>query len=965
MTPLSGVFKNPYRLSTLQQRVLASASIFALLVMPANFADAAEGNSAAIDEVVVTGTRVVRDGYTAPTPLSVLSASEINGMALPNVVDAVNRLPQFSSTSKPSNESTDDIAGGISNLNLRGLQPNRTLVLLDGKRLVGSTIAGFHNNGGAVDINVMPNNLISRVDVVTGGASAAYGSDALTGVVNFILDKEFIGVRAGIQGGITTYGDDEHSKVDVAVGLPFAGGRGHVLLSGEQAYNAGIKRNNRPWADRSFSVIGNPNYTASNGQPEYLAAFDTGLATATPGGLIVDGPLKGTMFGAGGVPSRFNYGPIVSGLLMSGGDWRLSRIDNEPGLNVRMKRQNAFGRVSYDATDDVQLFGEVQWAFTASRPTGGVPQFHLGADVIQIDNPFIPPSVLAQMIANNVTSFHIGTSNADMPQFAFNNERTFRRFMIGAEGKLDVLHSDWTWNAYVQRSTTHISARIPGDQINANYTLAIDAVRNGAGQIVCRSSLTNPGNGCVPYNPMGIGVNSPAAIAFVTGTGYSMTVLAQDVAAASIIGEPFSVPAGPVSLAVGVEHRDESVGGFASALDQAAAFFAGNFTATQGAYNVTEGFVETVVPIAKNTAWAKSLELNAAVRATGYSTSGYVTTWKVGGTYVPIDDLMIRATRSRDIRAPNLGDLFNAGRSSTGAVIDPADGSTASIFSRVEGNPNLQPEKADTTGVGVVLTPTFFPRFHASVDYYDIAISGAIQSLSEQQYVDLCFQGNETLCSGIRRNSAGVIDFIAIRPQNVRSQRAKGIDIEASYNFPLADIISDWKGTLTLRGLGTYVMSLKTISAQGIVEGAGVNAENGGINVAGLYAPQFKYMVSANYSIDPVAVTLTARGVSAGKYSNAFIACSAGCPTSTPQRPTINLNHIDAITYFDLAFDYALVADNGRGGANIFFTIENVLDQDPALVAGSASFGFYGGQDNQFSYDRSGRAFHAGIRFRY
>jgi iron complex outermembrane receptor protein len=927
---------------------------------------AAERSLTEVDEIVVSGTRVVRDGFEAPTPVSVLGASEMNAMGAATLVDAVNRLPQFSSTSRPTNESTDDIAGGISNLNLRGLQPNRTLVLLDGKRLVGSTIAGFHNNGGAVDINVMPQNLISRVDVVTGGASAAYGSDALTGVENFVLEKEFTGVKGSLQGGVTGYGDDETGKIDLAGGWAFGGGRGHVLLSGEYAHNAGIKRNNRSWNDRSYSVIGNPSYVPGNGQPEYLAAFDTGLATATPGGLIVDGPLRGTMFGAGGTPSQFTFGPIVSGLLMSGGDWRVSRIDDQSGLNPRMTRKNAFGRVSYDIVDDVRAFAELHWADTVSSPVGGVPQFRLGSDVIQIDNPFIPAPVLAQMVANGTTSFRLGTSNADLPQFNFDNQRTFRRYMVGVEGKIGSFGSVWAWDTFYQRSTTHISARIPGDMINANYALAIDAVRHPVtGAIVCRSTVSDPTNGCVPFNPMGIGVNSSAAISYVTGEGYSMTVLTQDVAAANISGEPFDLPAGPVSVALGVEHRRESVGGFASALDQAAAFFAGNFTATRGKYNVTEGFAETVVPVAKDVAWAKSLELNAAVRATSYSTSGYVTTWKVGATYSPLEDITFRSTRSRDIRAPNLGDLFNAGRSSTGAVIDPADGSTATIFSRVEGNPNLKPEKADTTGVGVVLMPHFAPGLRTSLDYYNISIDGAIQSLSEQQYVDLCFQGNQLLCSGIRRNAAGVIDFIAIRPQNVQSQRAKGLDIEASYTTDVGNIVNDWRGNLTLRGLGTYVLSLKTISSQGVVEGAGVNSENGGINVAGLYAPRFKYLVSANYQLRPASVTLTARGISAGKYGNNFVACTTGCPASTPQNPTISTNHVEAVTYFDLGLDYEIIARDGDRGANVFFTVENLFDRAPALIAGSASFGFYGGQDNQFSYDRIGRVFYAGLRFKY
>jgi iron complex outermembrane recepter protein len=325
----------------------------------------------------------------------------------------------------------------------------------------------------------------------------------------------------------------------------------------------------------------------------------------------------------------------------------------------------------------------------------------------------------------------------------------------------------------------------------------------------------------------------------------------------------------------------------------------------------------------------------------------------------------LRLTRSRDIRAPNVGDLFNGGRSNTGTVFDPSNNVTSTVVSRVGGNPALKPEKADTWGIGAVLRPAFLPALTASVDYYDIDIEDAIQSLSEQQYVDLCRAGNQLICSGIRRNAAGVIDFIAILPQNVRQQRAQGIDVEATYRMPLAAIAAGWRGALSLRAVATYVLSLKTISAQGVLEGAGVNAANGGINTSGLYAPDFKYLVSARYDLGSFAASVTMRGIGAGVYNNAFIACASACPTSTPQRPTINRNDIDAVTTFDLALRYHPAGMAERLGAEVFLTVDNLFDRAPALIAGSAGYGFYGGQDNQFSYDRLGRFFRGGVRFRY
>lgn len=297
-----------------------------------------EAQGEALQEIVVSGTRIIRNGYEAPTPVSVLTTQDLNAMAQPNIADAVNRMPEVSGSSRPTTESADDITLGVNNVNLRALGPDRTLVLLDGQRLVASTIEGFNHNGGAVDVNVIPNNLVQRVDIVTGGASAVYGSDALAGVVNFILDKDFTGIRGGVEGGVTTYGDDANYKGDLAAGTAFAGGKGHVLLSVEAAYNNGVDQNNRPWNAIPYLLMENPNYNGVNGQPELISTHPSAMSIATGGGLVIAGPLAGTMFGPGGVPTTFHFGAINNGFLMQGGDWQQSRIDQLESLDLVLHR---------------------------------------------------------------------------------------------------------------------------------------------------------------------------------------------------------------------------------------------------------------------------------------------------------------------------------------------------------------------------------------------------------------------------------------------------------------------------------------------------------------------------------------------------------------------------------------------------------------------------------------------------
>lgn len=936
---------------------------------------AAIGTDGAIEEVMVTGTRIVRDGYQAPTPVSVLGEEALNAMAVTNIADAVNRLPALSPTVTSKNSASADMTGGIQNLNLRGLSPVRTLVLLDGKRVVGSTLAGFDNNGGAVDVNALPNGLVERVEVVTGGASAVYGSDALAGIVNFILDKDFTGIKGEAIGGITTHGDNGNHKVSVTAGTPFADHRGHLLFSGETSYTEGILHNDRSWADTSYSILRNPDYAPGNGEPQYITASNTGLAVATPGGLILSCPsapdttcpLRGIQFLEGGTPASFEFGPIVSGLLMSGGDWRTSRIDNVgmPDLNIR--RTNAFTRGSYDVNNDVTLFAELLWSKTRSRAFAGVPQFHLGNVTVRSGNPFIPDTVQEQMTALGISEFTLGTTSADMPFFGHDNTRITRLYSVGAEGNLE-FKTNWTWDAYAQRSTTDVGATTPGVEITANFNRAVDTVVDPAsGRYVCAVNAdADPGNddpACVPYNVMGIGVNSPEAIRYATGQGWTNIVLTQDVIAANVSGDPWSTSAGPISLAFGAEHRRESVDTFSSELDQARAFFAGNFTESSGEYRVTEGFVETVVPLLADRPLAESLDLNGAVRLTNYSTSGDVVTWKLGAVWAPVEDLTFRATRSRDIRAPNLGELFNSGRSGTGSVIDPENNNDpATIVTRVQGNPNLQPEEADTTGIGIVYRPSWLSGFAAAIDYYEIEISDAIVSLSNQEYVDRCFAGDTAICQFIERDSTGIITFVAVQPANVLVQSTRGIDFDVSYTFSLADIGLNWDGTVALRGMATYVDSLKTIDDDTIIEGAGVNADSGALGLdRGLFVPDWRYLTSVTYSNMPFSATLSARGVSSGVYNNAFIECTSGCPTATEEHPTIDNNHVDAVTYFDLSLSYDVM----EGAGQVFFVTENLFDEPPPRIAGTTDNGFYAGQGNADYYDRIGRIFRAGLRFQF
>ncbi len=923
---------------------------------------AAAPQAAEVEEVVVTGTRVVRDGYEAPTPLTVVGVEAIESSATNNVADYVNTIPAFAGSRSPATTQSSMSAGssGTNSINLRNIGLERTLVLLDGKRSVGS------NSTGVVDVNTFPQNLISRVDIVTGGASSAYGSDALAGVVNFVLDKKFTGIKGEVSGGVTTYGDDRQYDVSLAAGTGFHGDRGHIVFSAATTHEDGVAINDRPWNLQGWEIITNPSYGTGAGQstsvPQRLLKNHVSVAVGIPGGIIASGPLKGIAFGPGGVPYNFQYGDIYSNPVMTNGQWQASTIRGTHlanGLTSRDTTHNIFAHATYAITDSVEVYFEASWAHDLNHNWCCPPENN-GDLVIKADNPFIPTSVKTQMTALGLTTLNIGSMNADLPTAGATNDRRVQRFLGGATGTFNAFDSAWTWDAYAQVGIARAHEQVTDPTQRSHFNAALDAISGANGTIVCRNAATNPG--CVPYNVFGIGVNSQATINYVMGyPGVDLRneKFTQEVFAASAQGEPISLWAGPVSLAFGVEHRVEKAAGRVDAIGTAGDWLYGNYRPLNASTNVTEGFAEVVVPLAKDYAWAKSLDLNASVRGTSYKTSGYVTTWKVGATYDPIDDIRFRATRSRDIRAPNLIELYSGGSGGFPGYINPFRNGVSEIgVSSTTGNPTLVPEKSDYTGVGVVLQPSFVPGFNASVDYWNLDIGGAIGTLTTQQIIDQCFAGNAQICQALTFGTGNVITLINLRPFNLVKQIARGMDFEASYRIPVDAIVSGWDGNVTLRMLATHF--IKSYSSNGIntpVDNAGVNA-----NITNA-VPNWKWNASINYTTETVGYNLAARGVSSGVYLNSNVQCTSGCPVSTADNRTIDNNRIAGAVFLDAAITYKFAL--GDAATEAFFNVRNIANKDPAVAApGPGGFTYEAAPANGALYDVLGRVFRAGVRFK-
>jgi len=926
------VLHNEFR--SVDVRLLMGASTIVLILFGsmsdralAQSTDTSSGTGVAVETVEVSATRVVRDGYSAPTPTTVLDADLIGQQAPANLADLVNNLPALADSPSPRTQlGLGGPTDGMNLLNLRSLGANRTLVLVDGQRITPSTATMN------VDVNLLPTALVKRVDVVTGGTSADWGSDSVAGVVNFILDKNYNGLKGNIQGGVTEYGDGKTIEGSLTYGMPFADGKGHFEISAQyhnQGEVGGPANTGRSWY-QGWKIIANPNGTATD-----ILLPHVGFSLATYGGLITSGPLKGTQFtGLTGIPAPFNFG-FVSGNSSVNGTAEDVGVGQ---MQLQDPQQDGamFARANYDLTPDVTMYTEVNYA--KSHLVGQSVTFSRAGNLtINSGNPFLPASVQAAMTANKLASFSFGTSNQELGFLKQQSDTETSSFNVGFDGRLG---DRWTWDAHYVYGQFYEGEQFLNDVNTANYNFALNAVVDPTtGQIVCSSTVAQAA-GCVPMDAFGTGQISQAAKNYVTGTSiYDLTTTQSD-AAANLQGEPFSTWAGPVSVAAGGEYRREYYKVSSSALDQASSFYLGNTLPANGKYNVFEGYAETVVPLLSGVTFAKELDFNSAVRVTDYSINGTVETWKAGLTYDVYDDLRLRAVRSTDIRAPNLNDLFAAGVSGTGAVTDTLTGTSPQIKSVTSGNTALSPEVANTTSGGFVYQPHWLPGLLVSADYFGIHIHNAIVTPTAQQVVTSCNAGDTRLCADITRGSNNVITAIHITPANEQSETTSGFDLGASYKTDISDIISDWGGGVTFRANVTDTMDHTVCALGACAQYAGTNGD------ANFADPRWRSLVSATYELDSFSATITGRYIGGGVITN--------------RTPAVVNNGVPSTTYVDLAGSYKF-----ENGWQPYFVIENLADTPPPptpQVSTSIS-GNIGA--NAFIYDVLGRQFRVGVRFQF
>jgi iron complex outermembrane receptor protein len=930
--------------------LLAGASVFALAT-----AYSANAQSAApTEDVVVTGSRIITNGNNMPTPVTVISTQEITDNVPKSVMDGLQQLPIFAGGRSP----TTNVGNSSQNLashqfNIRNVGITRTLVLYNGRRIAPTSPTG------EVNADIIPNMLLQRVDVVTGGVSAVYGSDAVAGVVNFISDHSLEGIKGEASFGTSDYGDGMTTRVGVAGGMTILGGYGHIQGSIEYYNNDGIlgaDKLQRPWAGLVKSSQGAG--TASN--PNKLV-LNTRLASTSYGGFITtsgnsaSNPYRDMTFNADGSLRPFVHGAATgSGNVESGGDGIYYK---EASLVATTKQLQGNGRFDYNFTDDIAAYIDVTYTKTQNRNNHQTNEFR--NLVMNSANPFLTAAQNLALAPATTTSGGLGTftmskAMEQAPPLSSNTWTTAYLINTGLKGEVGGYNWEFSYTHNENNQLTRNDANINNRKLYA----ALDAVRDGSGNIVCRVTVTNPGllPGCVPLNPFGPGSETPAMLNYILEQTKFTAVTVMDNIGGSITGSPFDNWAGPVGIALSGEWRKTNLDVVSNAQPSTRVDCTGlryNCTvntlshisnilnnASGLSQSVGEGALELQFPLFRGLPLAEVVDLNGALRYTNYNNSGTVMTWKAGLHWTLSDEWTLRAVKSRDIRAPNLNELYAP------SLVNPAGTTdrhvlTGGLPTQLQApfitisNSGLRPEVANTTTIGAVYRPFWLPEFSLSVDYYHINIGNAITNISGQNTTvqDICEASNGTsqYCSLIirplpfaDRSIANLVTAFITQPRNAQSVITDGVDIETNYSTPL------FGGNLNLRMLASYQPMLKT------VQFPGANT----LNAAGASPlASFRGTLFARYSWNEWTLAISERFRNGTKLSSDRYCPAAVVGTCAVVSPIFasSFRNPGWALYTNLNLTYNW--ENAPLGTTTQFyvAVENVFDRQPTSVGGGGT----------------------------
>lgn len=662
----------------------------------------AEEASVADDIIVVTGSRIASPMLENAYPVATVNEDVIARSGHVNLTELLVETPALVSSitaNRTAGSRAQPGQVGINLLDLRNLGEERTLVLVNGRRHV-SSIAGT----AAVDINTIPTALVERVDVLTGGVSAIYGADGVSGVVNFVLKRDFEGIEARGQNGVSSRGDAQEYYGSLTAGHNFGGGAGNIAVSYEYRKQArvdgGARASGRAEDFFAFQQnladfpVDDPNV------PDRIPYNDLRIRGTSPLGAIdlnFDGSPE--FLGTGGLFDRGLILPRPGGLAQGGSG--TSAAGYQGDLQPEVETHNLNLLASYEFSPALRLFAEGKYVSSKSFTEG--QWLFDGGSILMADNPYLPASVKSAIIPGllgalvgappqaGLSGVLVFRDHYDFGRRTESSDRETLRGVIGFDGELGENARFEFAYTYGETTNTFVNGN---RRIADRYFAAIDAVDLGGGNIVCRSTVMpqfpnfnlgrpyttfTPGAGspCVPLNILGDNVANQAALDFILVDLESRAKLTQQVLSGSIsgdFGDHFSLPGGPVSFAVGGEYRKEKSRFTPDPLlQQGEILEQTRINPQSGSFDVSEVFAELRVPVLRDLPGAELLQFGAALRFSDYSTIGSTTTWKVDGVYAPITDVRLRGTYSEAVRAPNINEIFAPESGVTSRLMDPCD----------------------------------------------------------------------------------------------------------------------------------------------------------------------------------------------------------------------------------------------------------------------------------------------------
>jgi outer membrane receptor protein involved in Fe transport len=969
------------------------ALAFSGTVAVAALTGTANAQTTELERAVITGTRIISEGAESASPLQQINSKAIEESGVINLQNVLVQNPAIGTPTLTRNNSNFLTSGsGVATVNLRNLGDDRTLVLVNGRRYVSGTPTTF-----AVDLNTIPTAFIDRVDILTGGQSALYGSDAVAGVVNIITKRDFNGLAVDAQYGKSFEGDDDQQSGSLTFGTSGQRGfmMGHVGFSKQGAVYS---------RDRDFVDTDQIDRSLLTGDPADMFIVQRPFFSSfAPQGRVFFGGGNRTFDAAGNLIPFSTNGADVDGDGFADGPGATGFDRNKKRtITVPADRYLFAGTGEYEWSKGHSAYFEGNYANTKTvsdlEPfpmdsaqlfpgTGGIIPAQFMVNGVLVNNPMIRPDILALLTdrdGDGAVDYNFTRRLSEVGNRGQEADRHTYRILAGLKGNI---MGPWNYDAFVSHGVT-TESQVGGGQVNVlNFRNALRAIPDGAGGAVCLDPDA-VAEGCVPVNVFGFNSISPEAARYINAPTTFTSETRQNVAGVTVTGEVTQLPAGPLGVAGGIEYRKEFSRATHDALGQLGLNASNAIPETKGGFDVWDYFLEGRFPIVKDQPYAKMLAATAAVRYGDYSTVGGTFSYSLGLEWGLNNDLRFRATGSQATRAPNILELFQGPTQDfpTG-LQDPCDGVTATTGGTLgtrclaapgvaanvaangaftlnqadiqgisgfdRGNPNLEEEEGKSWTLGLVFTPrniNWLRNTAFTIDYFDIKIDDAIVQTPRQFILDQCYTGDTSFCSFITRrptpegsNSAGSIEFVDAAVSNSGGLRAKGIDFTAAW----ADRVGP--GQLDARFSWTHYLEGYVIPLPGASKDYFVGEVAADPTASPGDQPENKWTLSLGYTWGPWGVSMRNTYIGEMALDDQFLNSfdlARGSKT------------IDAEIYTDIQGTYQI-----HKNWSLYAGIDNLFGTEQSKLLASLPGGITG-VDMAVSHDPIGRRYYLGVRGR-